>query len=254
MNILLENAKISEYHGFKRYDFYFKGHLSVVICPDKPSDGHKWIWRAEFLGAFDQVDVAMIEKGYYLAYYSVSNMFGYPESIKAMKDFYDFAVNEINLCKKTVIFGFSRGGLYAVNFAALYPSAVSSLYLDAPVLDIKSWPGGMGTGDGSPNEFTECLKIYCLDKESIKTFSDNPIDKAAVLLENKIPVAIVAGDSDTTVPHLENCERLAEYYRIHNGTYIYILKEGCGHHPHSLTDPSPVVDFLLRKNGQTEQN
>ncbi|MFA7673248.1 MAG: alpha/beta hydrolase [Clostridia bacterium] len=246
MNILLENAKISEYHGFKRYDFYLRGHLSVVICPNTPADSNKWIWRAEFLGAFDQVDVAMIEKGYYLVYYSISNMFGCPASIKAMKDFYDFAVNEMALSKKTVIFGFSRGGLYAVNFAAAYPAAVSSLYLDAPVLDLKSWPGGMGTGDGSPNEFTGCLKIYGLDNESIKTFSDNSIDKAAVLLENKIPVAIVAGDSDTTVPHLENCGRLAEYYRTHNGTYMYILKEGCGHHPHSLPDPSPVVDFLLQ--------
>ena len=36
---------------------------------------------------------------------------------------------------RVVLEGFSRGGLYAFNFAATHPTRVAALYLDAPVLD-----------------------------------------------------------------------------------------------------------------------
>ena len=121
-----------------------------MIFPKEPDYLRRWIWRAEFLDCgFDTVDVEMLRRGYFLVYYRVSDMYGCPKSIGYMKKFYDFIVSELDLDQKTILFGFSRGGLYSVNFALRYPAIVRALYLDAPVLDIKSWPGGLGVGLGA---------------------------------------------------------------------------------------------------------
>lgn len=74
-----------------------------------------WVRRAEFFDAFPSVDLALLERGWNLAYYKVSDMFGCPEAIDAMKDFHDYIIDHFNLRRKPVIFGFSRGGLYAFN-------------------------------------------------------------------------------------------------------------------------------------------
>ena len=36
-------------------------------------------------------------------------------------------------------------------------------------------------------------------------------------------------------------------YQQHGGRISVMIKEGAGHHPHSLRDPKPVVDFILRQ-------
>ncbi len=39
--------------------FAFGGHQCTLICPDIPAKGKPWVWRAEFLGAFDYADKAL---------------------------------------------------------------------------------------------------------------------------------------------------------------------------------------------------
>jgi len=240
-----EGLPINNYHGFARHDFQFGQHMATIVVPHRPLAEKRWIWRTEFLGAFDTADVAMLHAGYYLVHYAIPDLYGCPQAVRLMKDFYDLLVAERQFEQKTTLFGFSRGGLYAVNFAVEYPDAICALYLDAPVLDIKSWPGGLGEGQGAPKEFAECLEHYGLDEQTVLHFSGNPIDRVHELIEASIPVIVVAGDSDQVVPHTENCQRLIEAYAEHNGNFKYILKPGCGHHPHSLEDPAEIVDFLL---------
>jgi len=45
----------------------------------------------------------------------------------------------------------------------------------------------------------------------------------------------------------ENTAILEKRYREFGGTIEVILKPGVGHHPHSLKDPAPIVDFLLKQ-------
>ncbi|MHC1694812.1 MAG: alpha/beta fold hydrolase [Eubacteriales bacterium] len=245
MNILFENAKIQDYKGYEQSSFFYNGHLAHVILPKTPNPDGRWIWRAEFLGAFDTVDMAMLEKGWTLVNYSISDMYGTPAAVELMKRFMDFLTSELSLYPKTILFGFSRGGLYSLNFAARYPSLVSALYLDAPVLDIASWPGGLGKGAGSPNEYKDCLAQYGLDEETVRRYGEENPEKFGILTASGIPLALVVGDSDEAVPHEENCQLLADFYIRHGAKLLYILKKGCGHHPHSMDDPSPVVEFLL---------
>ena len=236
---------MSDYRGFLREDFTVRGRNCFIAYPDAPAEGRKWIWRAEFPGAFDTVDVDLMKKGYALGYIGASDMYGCPESVELMKAFYDEMVLR-GFNKKTVIFGFSRGGLYSVNYALKYPETVAALYLDAPVLDIKSWPGGMMTGVGSQKEFDDCLALLGLDRTTVLTYKQNPVDRLEELLALGVPVALVAGDSDRVVPYCENGEYLEKTYKNGGGKLLCIVKEGCDHHPHSLEDPSPVSDFLTK--------
>ena len=65
-----------------------------------------------------------------------------------------------------------------------------------------------------------------------------------VLAEHNIPIILVAGDSDKTVPYEENGKLLEDYYRVHGCTIQTILKPGCDHHPHGLEDPASIADFI----------
>ena len=56
----------------------------------------------------------------------------------------------------------------------------------------------------------------------------------------------VVGDADDVVPYAENTKPFAEKYRAAGGTIEVIVKPGVNHHPHSLKDPKPFVDFLLK--------
>lgn len=236
---------IKEWEGFKLVEDFFDNRDYMVAEPVVAAKGRPWVWRAEFFGAFPSVDIALLNKGWHVIYYNTSDMYGCDEAIGYMKKFHEFIVEKYNLDKKADMFGFSRGGLYGVNYTVKYPEDVSVLYLDAPVLDIRSWPGGIGLGSGSPIEWKDCKKWYGLtDVQSIVNFHDNPIDKIDKLLELKIPVALCAGDSDGCVPYVENGEILDKAYRANGGDIITIVKPGCDHHPHSIENPEPIANFI----------
>ena len=62
-----------------------------------------------------------------------------------------------------------------------------------------------------------------------------------------IPILVVAGDADREVPLDENTRPFADRVRAAGGRIELIIKLGGDHHPHSLRDPQPIVDFLLRQ-------
>lgn len=222
----------------------FLSRTVTVIVPDKPCSERSWVWRAEFLGAFDSVDNALLVDGWHVVHFDVSNMYGCEKAIDLMKSFHDFIVEKYGLNLKSVLFGFSRGGLYAVNYAAKYPSDVAALYFDAPVLDIRSWPLGLRSGNVWEAEAAECLACYNLALEEAENFNDNPLNKTDALIAAQIPVILVSGDSDMIVPYKENGAIFAAEYEKKGGVIKTILKEGCGHHPHSLETPAEIVEFI----------
>lgn len=119
----------------RRIEFSLNGRDAVLICPDQPAPGMPWVWRAEFLGAFDYADRALLARGWHVAYLHASDLYGCPEAVEAMYGFYRHLTAGYALSRFPVLFGFSRGGLYAVNFALAHPGCFAALYLDAPVLE-----------------------------------------------------------------------------------------------------------------------
>lgn len=238
--------KVSDWNGYEKLDFEVDGRAALLVKPKTPAAGKPWIWRTEFFGHEPQGDIALLGAGWHVAYYKVSDMYGAPSSIDLMAKFHDFVTRTYGLNQRTVLEGFSRGGLYAFNFAATHPGKTAALYLDAPVLDIRSWPGGKGKGAGSKGNWEQALKIYDLSEETAPAFKGNPLDRIEPVAKAGIPIIAVCGDADKVVPYLENTAQLEKRYKELGGNIEVILKPGVDHHPHSLKDPKPIVDFLLK--------
>ena len=162
-----------------------------------------------------------------------------------MKDaFCEFLSKEFGLHEKCVPVGMSCGGMHAVYFAAKYPNRIAGLYLDAPVINLLSCPAGIGNaGDDMYEEF---VKDTGLTKSDLINYRKHPIDCVSSLVQNQIPVFLVAGDSDCVVPYEENGKALYEYYVKYSGDITQIIKVGCDHHPHGLEDNSPLEAFVNR--------
>lgn len=243
-------GKQSQWEGFDRYDFEFNGQTAIVVAPKRALPGKPWAWRGEFFGAFPNADVALVGKGFHLVYLGVPNLFGSPEAVAQWNSFYQELTGKYGFAKKTALIGLSRGGLYCFNWAAANPDKVACLYADAAVCDFKSWPGGklkhLGKGDGSAAEWQNVLKAFHFqsDAEAI-AYDKNPIDNLKPLADARVPLLHVYGDADSVVPWEENTGVVAERYRKLGGSITLIAKPGIGHHPHGLSDPAPIVAFIL---------
>ena len=244
-------GKRSEWNSYDRYDFEFNGKPAIVVVPKQTLPGKPWAWRGEFFGAFANTDVALLDKGFHLAYLGLPDLFGSPEAVAQWNGFYQELTGKYGLAKKVVLIGLSRGGLYCYNWAAANPDKVACIYGDAPVCDFKSWPGGklkgLGKGNGSALEWQNMLKAFNFksDTEAI-AYDKNPVDNLKPLAEAHIPLLHVYGDADSVVPWEENTGVIAERYRKLGGTITLIPKPGVSHHPHGLSDPAPIVEFIMK--------
>ena len=226
----------SEYLGYDRYDFTLEGRDCIIVCPHEPVKGKYWIWRARFFEHFPQVDKEMLARGFYLVYIDVADMFGSPKAVAVWDMYYDYLVNQHNFAKKTVLEGLSRGGLIIYNWAIKNPEKVYCLYGDAPVCDLKSWPGV---------KRQEMLDAYGFTEQEALEYTGNPVDNLEPLARAGVPILHVVGDADKTVSVAENTAIVEERYNALGGKIKVIHKPGVGHHPHSLEDPAPIVEYIL---------
>ncbi|MCB8933294.1 MAG: SGNH/GDSL hydrolase family protein [Fimbriimonadaceae bacterium] len=239
----------TDYHGFDRYDFDVDGTRAIVVTPKAltPGSSRPWIWRAEFFDLRPELDLALLSRGFCLAYIEVGNTFGAPSALAHWDAFYDLLTKRYGLSKKPTLEGLSRGGLYVYNWAARHPNSVSVIYGDNPVCDFKSWPGGKGTGPGSPDDWEKLQRDYGFASEAeALVYKLNPIDNLAPLAKAHVPIIHCAADADEVVPYLENTSILKDRYERLGGTIEVIVKHGFKHHPHGLDDPTPLVEFILR--------
>ena len=234
------------WNRFEIMEFKFDGVDAKIVFPNQSNKAKNWIWRTQFWGHEPQTDIALLNKGFHVVYVDVVDLYGNKVAVTRLNAFYAFLIKNFGLNKKTVLEGMSRGGLDAYNWASENTDKVFCIYADAPVCDIKSWPGGLGKGEGSKNDWMKCLQAYGLTESTVKEFKDIPINNCVKLAKAKIPLITVCGDADTVVPIDENTYKLAAVYKAAGGKIELIIKKGIGHHPHSLKDPMPIVDFILK--------
>jgi hypothetical protein len=250
--VMAKGKPLADWNGFPMEEFDLENILpgrlckAVVVSPEKPAPSRPWVWRTEFFGAFASADLALARRGWHIACCSLSDMYGAPRAVEGMKRFHTWCVETCGLSPKPAVFGFSRGGLYAVNYAYSYPEDNCCLYLDAPVLDIRYWPGGFGRYPAQEKEWRQCREVYGLTEEEAENFDESPLNRAPYLATQGVPVILVAGDADEAVYYQENGEAFAAKYREAGGVIELILKPGCKHHPHSLEDPASIVAFILK--------
>lgn len=232
------------------FNFYgYKGTKTggdIVVEPHTAAAGNPWIWRARFWGHEPQVDTALLAKGFVVAYCDVADLYGSPKAMQRFDEFYKQMVSKNKLSPKVVLEGMSRGGLPIFNWAARNADKVAAIYADAPVMDIKSWPM-----KSSPEDNRKMMAAYNFtDSLEAVAWNKNPIDNAAALVG--IPIIAVVGMADTIVPVAENTDLFKSHYQAAGGFMTVIRKQGIGHHPHSLTNPKIVVDFILSAVGMVE--
>jgi hypothetical protein len=137
---------------------------------------------------------------------------GYVESSATLKPgrqweaWYEFLTGKHGLSRKPSFVGMSRGGEYAYIWATTHPDEVSCIYADNP--------------GGNPDILM----------------------KLGELATNDVPLLHVCGSIDPilgkfTLP-MENI------YQQFGGRITVMIKEGRGHHPHSLRDPQPIADWI----------
>lgn len=233
------------WNGFKCDEFEFEGYAAKVIKPEIKTDSPRLAVKTEYFNAFPETEIELLKKGFFLSFIENNNRWGTDDDLDRKARFVRFVCEKYGTSEKCVPVGMSCGGLIAVKFAAKYPELVSCLYLDAPVVNYMSCPCGFGTGNSLSDNNEEILNALGLENlADLLAYRDMPLDKLPLLIESKIPVVLVAGDSDMTVPYRENGYYIEQAYKKAGLDIEVFIKPGCDHHPHGLENPAPVVEFI----------
>ena len=249
LNELSVFGPIDNFYGYEKKDFELFGWSCKVVMPKKTVIGRPWIWRARFWGHEPQAEIALLQRGFHVAYIDVADLYGSAEAIERWNRFYEFFTRG-GMSTKPVLEGMSRGGLIVYNWAAANPEKVGAVYADAPVLDLMSWPKGDGLGEGSPEDWEKVQMLYRINSpKRLEKFEGNPLDKVKVFADAGFPSLLVAGDRDKVVPLAENAQVFEQKINELGGKASLIVKKGAGHHPHSFRNPEIIVDFILKATG-----
>jgi len=228
------------WNGYDRYDFAFGGKPVMIVAPKLAARGRPWVWYGEFFGVAPRIDTAMLERGYHIVYLSAPDLFGSPEAVKDWDDIYLELTGRYALASKPILFGVSRGALYAYDWAEANPEKVAAVFGMSPVCDFRSWPSRK-----IPVEWEKMKAAYhfATDEEAL-AWRGGPIDNLAPLAG--VPIMHAYGTADDVAPPVENSDLLAARYRQLGGGHIRLLTiNGAGHNIYGMIDPEPVVQFLL---------
>jgi pimeloyl-ACP methyl ester carboxylesterase len=236
-----------DWNGFGKHEFPIAGKSVTVVTPKSPAPGRPWVWHGEFFGHKPAPDIALLGKGFHVVYVKINDMLGSPAAVATWSRVHDELTGRYGLGARPALVGLSRGGLYCFNWAIENPSKVSCIYVDAPVCDFKSWPGGKGKGKGDPKNWALVMKLWGFkDEAEALAYRGNPVDRLEPLAKAGVPLLHVFGDADDVVPWEENTGLVDTRYRALGGPITLIRKPGVGHHPHGLEDSTPIVDFILK--------
>lgn len=237
-------VKISEFEEHTVYEFLLEGKRALVYAPKVAAQGKPWILKTEYFWAFPEFQNEMLKRGWHLAYVENQTRWFCEADNRRRAALCRILQKEFGLNEKCVLEGMSCGGMQAVYFGAKYPKYVKGMYLDAPVMNFLSCPFGVGASPREAvDEFTTSTGLSLTD---LINYRNHPIDKVDALIKRKIPVFLVGGDCDTVVPYDQNGAVLAERYKKAGAPITEVIKPGCNHHPHSLSDNTPIIEWAER--------
>jgi pimeloyl-ACP methyl ester carboxylesterase len=128
---------------------------------------------------------------------------------------YDFLIQEYGLSPKPAFIGMSRGGANSYTWGTTHPDKVSAICADNPGLSQKS--------------------LMMMD----------------LLAENDVPILNICGSID---PILHNTYAIQGIYNASGGRMSVLIKDGTAHHPHSLSNPNIIADFIEQSFTEKQQD
>ena len=216
--------------GFTVQDTVIQGRRAVFVVPEEANG--RWIARPAFIGAFAQVDDALLEAGWSFGLLDLMDEYATPGAQAAFTAFCDYGHKRYGLSEKVVLEGLSRGGWFSLVYAENHPDRVEKLYLDAPLCDL-----------------TRFRNQHIQKAEKDWEDAGIPADKFHTYARDHfhrvkgMPIIVVYGAADPVVPFeqqfgtfdLSGCRDLS-----------IIGKTGVEHHPHSLSPCDTIVHFLMK--------
>ena len=216
--------------GFTVQDTVICGRRAVFVVP--PQANGRWIARPAFIGAFAQVDDALLELGWSFGLLDLMDEYATPDAQEAFTAFCDYGHQRYGLSEKVVLEGLSRGGWFSLVYAENHPDRVEKLYLDAPLCVLTNFRNPHIQKAG------EQWAAAGIPEEQFRTYAKDHFGRIKGL-----PIIVVYGAADPIVPFekqfgtfdLSGCRDLS-----------LIGKTGVGHHPHSLSPCDTIVRFLAK--------
>ena len=236
------------WNGYQLERFTLCDREAIVVYPKEGTANGKWVLKTEYFGAFPDTELQLLAKGWHVAHIKTITRWYVPQDNKNKAALAAYMHEQLGLSKKCAIVGMSCGGMQGIYFAEEYPQLVSCLYLDAPVVNFLSTPGGFGVPIFDPEKraktFAEFYNATGISKTDLLSYRNHPLDRIPTLLQHRIPLILVSGDADTAVDYNENGHLLQLAYEQAGLTIETYIKPGGDHHPHGLPDNTPIVSFI----------
>lgn len=230
-------AKSSWHEGFSRYD-YLMDEATLSITPFTAPDGEKTGVRDPEPGKRRCIVVAPAKpapgnpwswQGCYWNHEPQTEVellkrgfhIAYISANATLKPgreweaWYAFLTEKHGLSKKPAFIGMSRGGEYAYTWAINHPDKVACIYADNP--------GG--------------------NRDVLMKLGD--------LAANDVPLLHVCGSIDPLLGRY--ALPIEAIYQQWGGRITTMIKEGKGHHPHSLRDATPIADWIEQNSKPGEE-
>jgi pimeloyl-ACP methyl ester carboxylesterase len=126
---------------------------------------------------------------------------------KQWEAWYAYLTDKHGLAAKPAFVGMSRGGEFAFTWGTMHPDKVACIYADNPGIN----------------------------RELLGKLGD--------LAKYDVPLLQVCGSIDPLLGR--SALAIENIYQQFGGRVSMMIKEGAGHHPHSLRDPRPIADFIV---------
>lgn len=186
------------------------GHKAFIMHPPKGKERtpQPWIFYGATLPQYpDQHESWMhqrfVDAGIAVAGIDVGEAYGSPKALKYFDALYDELTGQRGFASRPLCLGRSRGGLWVSSWAIAHPDRVAGIAGIYPVYDYRTYPG-----------VKRAAGAYGLTPEELLQRSDelNPIGRADVLVQARIPVFIIHGKDDKVVPLEQNSAALRRRY------------------------------------------
>ena len=236
------------WYGYKRTVFDFEGHEAWVVSPKcEPAVGLPWTWTMQWAEAYvDRTGVLdLLAKGWHHVTIETFQHRMDEEGLRISRAFQKFLVEEIGFAPKACLVGMSWGGFFSTRYAATFPECVGKIYLDAPLMNFD----GFAKVGGTPTENAARIGPWANMPPADGNWSTDsrmPVNMADRLAKAGIPILLLYGGQDATVPPAKNCELFAERFKAAGGKIDIRHRALYGHHPHG-EDPdktSSIVSFF----------
>ena len=225
------------WQGCRRIKFRFADRDAWVVEPTvKPVSGNPWTWTMQWAEAFvDRTGVPhLLRKGYHHVTIDLFSTHMDENGIRIAADFQKFLVGTLGFAPKARLVGMSWGGFFSTRYAAAHPGNVAKIYLDAPLLNFDGFkpPADWDATAPADGKWVNDPRM--------------PVNLADRIAAAKIPILLLYGGEDQTVPPKLNSELFLSRFKAAGGDIRVDRRGNFGHHPHGL-DPDKtgeITEFL----------